>query len=56
MRMKMKLTLQAGKSGVDWGHGAAIRQLWRGEEVGRVSWHFAPVPKDCGKPKGKKAH
>ncbi len=24
------------------GHGLAIRQLWRGEEVGRITWHFGP--------------
>ncbi len=22
------------------GHGVAVRQLWRGEEVGRITWHF----------------
>jgi hypothetical protein len=22
------------------GHGLAIRQLWRGEEVGRITWWF----------------
>ena len=23
------------------GHSVAIRQLWRGEEVGRITWHFS---------------
>lgn len=24
-----------------WGHSLAVRQLWRGEEIGRITWHFA---------------
>lgn len=26
------------------GHSLAIRQLWRGEEVGRITWVFGPEP------------
>ncbi len=26
------------------GHSLAIRQLWRGEEVGRITWWFVPPP------------
>ena len=28
-------------SGLTWGHSLAVRQLWQGEEVGRITWHFA---------------
>jgi hypothetical protein len=29
-----------GSAGIGSGHSLAIRQLWRGEEVGRITWHF----------------
>ena len=41
-RHRCQLTLRPGKTKVAYGHGAAIRQLFRGEEVGRVAWQFAP--------------
>ncbi|HUP42229.1 MAG TPA: S8 family serine peptidase, partial [Thermoanaerobaculia bacterium] len=31
-----------GSGGIGAGHSLAIRQLWRGEEVGRITWHFGP--------------
>ncbi len=35
-----KIHLRKGK--VVYGHGVAIRQIYRGEEVGRINWQFAP--------------
>lgn len=29
------------KFAISSGHSLALRQLWKGEEVGRVSWHFS---------------
>jgi len=32
----------AGDSALTAGHSLALRQLWRGEEVGRITWFFGP--------------
>lgn len=34
------LEVEAPKDSIEHGHSVAIRQLWRGEEVGRVTWFF----------------
>jgi len=39
-RCQFKLT--PGKSKIAWGHGVALRQMYRGKEIGRVAWQFAP--------------
>jgi len=41
-RFRCQLKLSPGKTKVAWGHGAAVRQLYRGNEVGRIVWQFAP--------------
>jgi hypothetical protein len=41
-RFPCRLTLIPGKTEITWGHGVAVRQLYRREEVGRVGWQFAP--------------
>lgn len=41
-RFPCRLSLIPGKTRITWGHGVAVRQLYRGEEVGRVAWQFAP--------------
>lgn len=41
-RVRCRLRLTPGKSALGWGHGLAIRQCYRGEEVGRIVWQFAP--------------
>jgi hypothetical protein len=33
-------TITAGNSPLATGHSLAIRQLWKGEEVGRITWWF----------------
>jgi hypothetical protein len=52
------------KGRVMYGHGVAIRQTYRGEEVGRVQWQFAPeaclcaereVQQDAPAPRRRKA-
>jgi len=35
-------TVDAGGSVLTAGHSLALRQLWRGEEVGRITWFFGP--------------
>jgi serine protease len=34
--------VQAANPPLDAGHSLALRQLWRGEEVGRITWYFDP--------------
>jgi hypothetical protein len=53
-RPHCQLMLTPGKTKIAWGHGAAVRQLYRGQEVGRVVWQFAPraVGKDQKKEPG----
>jgi serine protease len=41
-RFPCKFTIRPGKGKVRYGHGVAIRQMYRGEEVGRIGWQFAP--------------
>lgn len=40
-----RLVVHAGRQRIAWGHGAAIRQLFEGGEVGRVTWQFGPRPR-----------
>ena len=35
-------TVNPGSSALTASHSLAIRQLWRGEEVGRITWFFGP--------------
>ncbi len=35
-------TVDAGGPALTAGHSLALRQLWRGEEVGRITWFFGP--------------
>jgi hypothetical protein len=54
-RFRCRLVLLPGKTKIAWGHGAAVRQLYRGEEVGRIAWQFAPVACLCrGKERPKR--
>lgn len=39
------------KGKVEYGHGIAIRQLYKGEEVGRINWQFAPEACLCAEMK-----
>lgn len=54
IRHRCRLTVMPGREKIGWGHGVAVRQLYRGEEVGRVSWRFAPQVRPEGKGAGKK--
>jgi hypothetical protein len=47
-RYLCRLRLIPGKTKIAWGHGVAVRQLYRGEEMGRVTWQFAPEVSPCG--------
>lgn len=44
-RFPCKFNIRPGKGKVHFGHGVAIRQLYKGEEVGRIGWQFAPKPR-----------
>jgi hypothetical protein len=46
-----KIRLRKGK--VVYGHGVAIRQVYKGEEVGRINWQFAPEACLCAEMKKK---
>ncbi len=41
-RLSCKLNIHLSKGKVVFGHGVAIRQIYKGEEVGRIVWQFAP--------------
>lgn len=45
VRHSCRLIVIPGKEKIQSGHGASIRQLFRGEEIGRVTWQFAPRPR-----------
>lgn len=34
------LRVEDPNGSLGWGHSLALRQIWEGEEVGRVTWHF----------------
>jgi serine protease len=39
-KAEFTVTVQPGSPRLETGHSLAIRQLWRGEEVGRITWFF----------------
>lgn len=41
-RLPCKFIIHPRKGKVRFGHGIAIRQIYKGEEVGRIVWQFAP--------------
>jgi hypothetical protein len=41
-RFPCKFNIRPGKAKVRYGNGVAIRQIYKGEEVGRIGWQFAP--------------
>lgn len=41
-RLPCKFIIHPRKGKVAFGHGIAIRQIYEGEEVGRIVWQFAP--------------
>ena len=54
IRYSCRLTIVPGKDEIGWGHGVAVRQMHRSEEVGRVAWRFAPkAPPAPQESKGK---
>ena len=50
-RIPCAFTIHAKKERVVYGHGIAIKQLYKGEEVGRIDWQFAPEAPLCAEPK-----
>lgn len=52
-RVPCVLKVQPRKGAVEYGHGVAIRQLYQGEEVGRIQWQFAPEACLCTERKKK---
>jgi len=53
-RPSCRFVLTPGKEKIAWGHGIAIRQLHKGEEVGRVGWQFLPEACLCNEKKAKR--
>jgi len=41
-RLPCKFIFHSRKKKMAFGHGIAIRQLYKGEEIGRIVWQFAP--------------
>lgn len=41
-RFPCKLTVTPGEEKVLYGHSIAVQQLYRGEQLGRIVWQFAP--------------
>ena len=50
-RLPCAFTIRRSKEDVVYGHGVAIRQLYQGEEVGRINWQFAPEACLCSEKK-----
>jgi serine protease len=46
-RIPCTFRIRAGKHGVNYGHGVALRQLYKREEIGRIGWQWAPEPCFC---------
>lgn len=40
--MPCKFNIRTRKGKISFGHGIEIRQIYKGEEVGRIVWQFAP--------------
>jgi hypothetical protein len=53
-RLPCNFTIQPRKGKVVYGHGVAIRQTYKGEEVGRINWQFAPEARLCDEMNKKK--
>lgn len=47
VRLPCKFNIHPRKGKVVFGHGVAIRQIYKGEEVGRIVWQFAPKLRLC---------
>ncbi len=41
-RFPCRFRIRPGEGKVRYGHGVAIRQMYKGEELGRIGWQFAP--------------
>jgi serine protease len=52
-RLDCLFRIRPRRGKVVYGHGIAIRQLHRGEEVGRIVWRFAPEARLCTEKKEK---
>ena len=52
-RLDCLFRIRPRRGKVVYGHGIAIRQLYRGEEVGRIVWRFAPEACLCTEKKKK---
>jgi serine protease len=50
-RLPCAFKIRPLKGKVVYGHGVAIRQLYKGEEVGRINWQFAPEACLCAEVK-----
>jgi subtilisin family serine protease len=50
-RLPCVFRIQPRKGKVEYGHGIAIRQLYQGDEVGRIHWQFAPEACLCAEKK-----
>jgi hypothetical protein len=42
VRLPCTFRIRRGKARIEYGHGVAIRQIFKGAEVGRIVWQFAP--------------
>jgi hypothetical protein len=50
-RLPCAFKIRTLKGKVIYGHGVAIRQIYKGEEVGRINWQFAPEACLCAEMK-----
>lgn len=50
-RLPCAFKIHPRKGKVVYGHGVAIRQIYKGEEVGRINWQFAPEACLCAEKK-----
>ncbi|MCK4787425.1 MAG: S8 family serine peptidase [Desulfobacteraceae bacterium] len=41
-RLPCKFNIHLRKGRIEFGHGVTIRQIYKGEEIGRIVWQFAP--------------
>ncbi|MHB8809023.1 MAG: S8 family peptidase [Desulfobulbaceae bacterium] len=53
VRLPCSFKIHPRKGKVVYGHGVAIRQIYKGEEVGRINWQFAPEACLCAERKKK---
>jgi serine protease len=52
-RIACRFRIRPGKGAVVYGHGVSIRQLYKRQEVGRITWQFAPEECLCAGEKQK---